>query len=86
MNLRTTKFFDKEYSKITHHNPILSKKIKKQLLLLVQNPKHPSLRFHKLSPSSYWSVSIDKSIRVIVVLEKDWVAATHIGKHEDVYN
>lgn len=86
MNLRTTKFFDKEYSKIIHNNSLLEKKIKKQLLLILRNPKHPSLRLHKLTSSSFWSISINKSIRVIVKLEHDWVTATQVGKHEDVYN
>lgn len=86
MKFRSTKFFDKEYSKITHHNPVLKKKITKHLLQLTQNPNHPSLRLHKLTSSSYWSISIDKSIRVIVKLEKDWITAANVGKHEDVYN
>lgn len=85
MELRFTTSFEKEYRQVTKGNIPLQKKIKKQLGLLQKNINHPSLRLHKLSGGLYWSVSIDKSIRILIIIENKWMYIYHIGKHEDVY-
>ncbi|KKU99461.1 MAG: hypothetical protein UY33_C0031G0001 [Candidatus Amesbacteria bacterium GW2011_GWA1_48_9] len=53
--------------------------------LLLENPRHPSLRLHKYHGKEWWSVSVDMSIRVLVSFEADYIVVFHIGKHEDVY-
>jgi len=85
MELRFTKSFDEEYRKITKGNTQLKKRVKKQLQFLQTYAQHPSLRLHKLASSNYWSITIDKSIRVLLIIEKQWIYVYHIGKHEDVY-
>lgn len=85
MELRFTTSFDTEYKKIIKGNDPLRRKIRKKLELLQINVNHPSLRLHKLAGGLFWSISIDKSIRVLVIIQKEWVAVYHIGKHEDVY-
>lgn len=85
MELRFTKSFEREYKKIVKGNEVLQKKVRKQLAILKNNANHPSLRLHKLGSSKYWSISIDTSIRVLIILEKQWIYVYHIGKHEDVY-
>lgn len=85
MQLRFTKSFELEYKKVIKGNKILQGKIHKQLRMLLTNPAHPSLRLHKLHSEAYWSISVDKSIRMLVLLEKEWIYVYHVGKHEDVY-
>ena len=85
MELRFTTSFEAEYKKIIKGNAPLQKKIKKQLQLLRVDVNHPSLRLHKLAGGLFWSISIDKSIRVLIIIEKEWIAVYHVGKHEDVY-
>ncbi len=85
MQLRFTKSFELEYKKIIKGNTSLKAKITKQFRVLKENPAHPSLRLHKLSSQEYWSISVNKSIRILVILEKEWIYAYHISKHEDVY-
>lgn len=85
MELRFTTSFEREYKKIVKGNDVLQRKVRKSLSLLEKNVNHPSLRLHKLGSSSFWSISIDTSIRVLVILEKQWIYVYHIGKHEDVY-
>lgn len=85
MELRFTESFEAEYKKIIKGNEPLAKKIKKQLQLLQVNVNHPSLRLHKLTNDQFWSISIDKSIRVLLIIEDQWIYVYHIGKHEDVY-
>lgn len=51
----------------------LKKKIKKQLKLLVSNPKHPSLHFELLEPKQYgiYSIRIDKKFRALLFFYAD---------------
>ena len=85
MEIRFTTSFDVEYKRVTKGNKLIQSKVKKQLLLLQKNTAHPSLRLHKLGSSKFWSISIDKSIRILIIIEKQWIYVYHIGKHEDVY-
>lgn len=85
MKIRFSKSFDQEYQKLTKHNLSLQRKILKQLEILKRNPNHPSLRLHKLNSSVYWSIAIDKSIRILIIM-KEYIVLCHIGKHEDIYN
>lgn len=83
MRLRFTKSFEGEYKKITKGNTALNTKIRKQLSFLQENVNHPSLRLHKVG--SYWSISVDKSIRILIVIDTEWISVYHVGKHEDMY-
>lgn len=85
MQLRFTKSFGLEYKKVVKGNDRLKAKIDKQLHILQENPAHPSLRLHKLSSQEYWSISIDRSIRILIIIKKEWIYVYHIGKHEDIY-
>lgn len=62
--------------------------INKQLKLFKINPKHQSLRIHKLSGKlqNRWSISIGRSIRMIYIqLNKDEAYFIAIGSHDNVY-
>lgn len=79
----------KELARIKRKNPSLVKKIHKQLQLLSLDPKHPSLRLHKLSGNlkNFWSISITKNVRMIYQLKNDDHAYfVDIGTHDEVYN
>lgn len=85
MELTFTKSFDDEFAKISKGNISLKKKVIKQLSLIQHNPRHPSLRLHKLQGEDYWSISVDRSIRILIRIESRAMYVYHIGKHEDVY-
>lgn len=64
-------------------------KIYKQLDLFIENPKHPSLRTHKLTGKlgSSWSVSIDRKFRFAYTLTEEGDAYFYkFGTHDEVYN
>ena len=71
----------------------LSGKAEKQLTLFAQNPKHPSLRTHKLKGKieNRWSISITKSIRMVYVViegqenEDPTAYFVAIGSHDQAY-
>jgi mRNA-degrading endonuclease YafQ of YafQ-DinJ toxin-antitoxin module len=85
LKLRLTASFEREFVKITKGNTPLKKKVIKTLDIVSQNPRHPSLRLHKLKGESYWSISVDMSVRILILFKNDAIYVYHIGKHEDVY-
>ncbi|MEX2007605.1 MAG: type II toxin-antitoxin system mRNA interferase toxin, RelE/StbE family [Candidatus Levyibacteriota bacterium] len=63
-------------------------RIEKQIKLFESNPKHPSLRIHKLTGNltNRWSISISKGLRMVyVVLNEDIAYFVDLGTHDEVY-
>jgi toxin HigB-1 len=60
---------------------------KKQLALFEENPKHPSLRIHKLSGrlKESWSLSIGLKLRLIYFIKDSEAWGYMIGTHDEVY-
>lgn len=61
-------------------------KIIKQLELLQQDPRHKSLRLHKIKKGeeNIWSISIDRGFRMLF-LEDEKIYFFDIGTHDEVY-
>lgn len=88
MNIKLSPLVLKELEKIKRKDKKLSERVHKQLLLFVSNPKHSSLRVHKLSGSmnNFWSISITMSIRMVYkLLSDDKAYFIDIGTHNEVY-
>jgi len=88
MHIKLAPLVDKELNRIKQKDKKLSDRIAKQLALFAANPKHPSLRLHRITGSTenLWSISITMSIRMLYALiEEDIAYFFDIGKHEDVY-
>lgn len=77
----------KTLRKIRSRDKKLLRKIEKPLILFQQNHRHPSLRTHKLSGNleNLWSISIDRHVRMLYVLEENEAYFFDIGTHEQVY-
>jgi len=61
----------------------IQEKASRQLSLLLQNPRHPSLRLHKMEGfSNMWEISITMSYRVMFTIEGDKYVLFKIGKHD----
>lgn len=85
MNIRTTVYFDKNLSKKIRKNPHLKAKVKKQIELLRENLKHPSLRLHKLTGKraqeySFW---IEGNLRITFVIINNEILFTDIITHDE---
>lgn len=86
MNFEVSSDLKKDLKKIKKKNQSLFQKNKKQLLLFNVNHFHPSLRTHKLSGNdNVWSISIDKSVRMLYKLDESGAYFFDIGTHEQVY-
>lgn len=88
MRIRLSRDVIKELKRIKKNNKRLIKQVERQLILFTQNPKHPSLRTHKLSGKLHnlWSISITRSIRIVyILLKEDEAYFVDIGTHDKVY-
>lgn len=88
MHIKLSPLVVKELARIKQKDKKLSERIHKQLLIFSSNPKHPSLRVHKLTGSmnNIWSISVSMSIRMVYkLLDKDNAYFIDIGTHEEVY-
>ncbi len=85
MKIIPSKKFIDEAQKILKKDPKQRVKLEKTLNLIRTNIKYPSLRLHKLSGTENYSVSMDKSLRIIIHLEGENIFLLKIGTHEEVY-
>jgi addiction module RelE/StbE family toxin len=72
---------------IKQKQPLLFKKIQKQLKIFKENIKHPSLRTHKLKGNlaNTWSISIEGNVRLIYTIKDNEAIFFKIGNHDEVY-
>jgi len=77
--------FQKQLRASVKGNNTLKNQVLKTVSFLHLDVNHPSLRLHKLSGQNNWSVSVNKSIRVILHLKENKIFLLDIGKHEDLY-
>lgn len=65
----------------------LYKRIIKQLILFQQNPKLKSLRLHKVTREvkDTWSISINKSFRMLYTETETEYYFYKMGTHDEVY-
>lgn len=82
-----TPIFKKKLDKLKKSNSILGKKIVLTIKEFSLNPQQNSLRLHKLKGKKceFWSLSVDKSIRVIFLYVTGGIILHNFGKHEEVY-
>lgn len=77
----------KQIAKIKKRDGLLYRKIVKQFGLLMVDPKHPSLRKHKLSGSldDVWSISLDMNYRALYYLVDGEAYIFRVDTHDRVY-
>ncbi|OGG11358.1 hypothetical protein A2Z00_04675 [Candidatus Gottesmanbacteria bacterium RBG_13_45_10] len=88
MKAKFSPLVQKTITQIYKKDKKLAEKIQRQILLFESNPKHPSLRLHKLSGTldNMWSLSITTSIRMVYRLMGQKTAYfVDIGTHDEVY-
>lgn len=84
-----TESYRKKAKKFFSKHPEVIKQYEKVLRLLCLNPKHPSLRLHKLSGKleGLFSVSINISYRMLInfIIKDNQIVPIDIGSHDEVY-
>jgi len=79
--------FHKKLKAIRKRDNKLFKKIQKQLKLFRINPRHKSLRLHKVTREvkNVWSISIDMNIRMLYIDGDEEFYFFALGSHDEVY-
>ena len=87
MNIAFSSGVNRYLQNIKKKNPKLFNKVHKQLSLCKENPRHPSLRAHKLAGrlSNSWSISIESNIRMLYYVSDTEIVFFSIGTHDQVY-
>jgi proteic killer suppression protein len=87
--VKLTEEFQRKALKFFKRHPDAFERYKKTMVLLSENPFHPSLRLHKLQSkkSDYHSVSITMSYRMIIefMITENEIIPLDIGTHDEVY-
>ena len=79
MKIRRTASFLKDYRSLP---PEIQKRIDKQIVLLIENPKHPSLRMKKLKGTNIWELRITKGYRMTLKYVEDFLELRRVGTHD----
>ncbi len=87
--IRTTKAYEKRLRRFKKEHPEMRDRYVLTLSLLQANPRHPSLRLHKLKGSlaGLSSVSINMQYRIVLdfIIRDDQIILIDIGSHDGVY-
>jgi len=78
--------FQKKIQRISKRNATLFTKIIRTLEFFQKNPKHPSLRLHKLQGNlrCVWSISVTSSFRLIFIEDASYYFFD-CGEHKEIY-
>ena len=85
MKAKFSPFVQQKILQLNKKDKKLVVKIEKQIKLFESNPKHPSLRTHKLTGNltNRWSISINKGFRMVyLMLDEDIAYFVDIGTHD----
>jgi len=87
--IRQTDAYKKRLHRFLRRHPDMQARYEKTILLLGQNPYHPSLRLHKLSGrfADVYSVSVSMQYRILLdlLIEDGLITLLDIGDHDEVY-
>lgn len=80
MRLELTKRFQRDFRALSE--PI-QRRVEKQLVLFLQNPRHPSLRIKKMEGfHDIWEGRITQSYRFTFQIREDTCVLRRIGTHD----
>lgn len=84
MILYLTQSFQNKVGKLCKKNPQLKTSFKKQLTLFERNPRHPSLKLHKLkgNRSEQFAVWIEGDLRALCIVEDGRYIFFDLVKHD----
>ena len=82
MRIRRTDRFKKDYQKLPAD---IQQRVDEKLRFLLRDPRHPSLRVHKLrGVERLWEFSVTMNYRVIFEIEGEYYVLLGVGPHRIV--
>lgn len=87
MKIEFSTRFKLELKKNGKKDKKILEKIERVLRIFREDPKHNSLRLHKLEGKlgDYWSLSVETNFRLIFYYSKEGVIFVDMGTHDQVY-
>ncbi len=79
MKLYRTQAFDSQFKNLP---PDVQNRVDKQLSRLVENPRHPSLRLHKMHGRDQWEISVTMNYRITLSIVGEEYILRGVGKHD----
>lgn len=82
MRVKTLKPFDRDLEQLPHS---IRKKFLKQLQILIENPRYPSLHVKKVQGyEDIWEARVDFQYRFTFEYQGDLIVLRAIGNHDEV--
>lgn len=80
MNIRYASHFKRSYRTLSKE---IKKKFRKQIIYLIRNLHHPSLRSKKYDEQrNIWQARVDRNFRFYFLIEKDTYVLLDIKRHK----
>jgi len=79
VKIRRTSSFLKDYKKLPEE---IKPRVNKNLSLLFQNPRHPSLRLKKLKGTDKFAIRISKGYRMTLRYQDQILELRRVGTHD----
>ena len=79
MKIRRTRSFLKDYKKLPEE---IKPRVNKNLALLFENPRHPSLSFKKLKGTDKFEIRISKGYRLTLRYQDQILELRRVGTHD----
>ena len=79
VKIRRTNSFLKDYRKLSE---VIRARVDKQLTLLLENPRHPSLRFKRLKGTGIFEIRIAKGYRLTLTYADQVLELRRVGTHD----
>ena len=85
MNVYFSSKFIKKAKILTKNNKDLKKSLEKQISVFKSNPRHPSLKFHKLKGKrlNQMAIWIKGDLRALCIKDKDEYLFTNLITHDE---
>ena len=82
MKIARTERFKRAYRKLSPEN---RERARKAIRLLLENPRHPSLRVKRIKSTRHiWEARVSRSCRLTFEIHGDTYLLRNIGEHDEV--
>ncbi|MGC8904897.1 3'-5' exonuclease [Thermus sp.] len=82
MNVAIAEPFYKSLSKLTREE---QDQVRETVFLFLQNPKHPSIKWHKLRKKGFSSIYVNLDLRIILYEGREVYILVYVDHHDDAY-
>ncbi len=80
MNIQTTRPFDRDYARLPNET---KDRVDKQLVLLLANPRHPSLRLKRIrGTEDIWEARVTSGYRITLQIVGETLILRRVGAHD----